>query len=127
MDGMPPPGLPPHLLERLQLSDAQQDAVFDLFYSQMPKQRAAAKAVTTAREALRTAAKSDRHDSAATRRLADAYGQAVAEQAALRTELDAKVRALLSVGQRQRLDAFEALNAMGRDSDRPARTAEPAR
>lgn len=114
---MPPPGMPPHLLDRLALDEAQQDELFALLHAQAPRQRAAMKSATAAREELRKLSTSARYDATQARKLADAHGQAIAELMLLQAETDARLRALLTPEQRARLD----------HADRPAKPAETRR
>lgn len=113
------PGLPPPMLERLQLSADQEDKVFALLHAQAPRQREAGKAAGAARDELRRLVESGRYDAARAKQLAAAHGQAVAEMLLLQAEADAQIRALLTPEQRARLDAGPV------QRDRPAMSAAP--
>ena len=73
-------------LRQLQLTDAQRDQIFTIFYDQSAATRERMKLVHRAREALRVAALSPGFDRAQARSLADAAGRAVADMALMRAE-----------------------------------------
>ena len=96
------PGLP--LLHGLALSEAQQDAVFDLMHTQIAADRPLERKAAKALDELRRQRTSDRFNARQARALAEDYAQAVAGLAFNRAELDAKVRALLTPEQRRQID-----------------------
>lgn len=104
---MPGPGMPPELLalHRIALSEAQQEAVFELMHAQIPVQRALEKKASKALNELRRLAQSDAFNARQAHTLADAHAQAVAQLAYNRADLDSKLRALLSPEQRHILDS----------------------
>lgn len=103
---LPPQGMPGiPLLHGLDLSEAQQDAVFDLVHAQIPVQRALDKKAAKAFDELHRLGASDRFNAKQARALADSYAQAQAQLAFNQAELDNKLRALLTPEQRQQLDA----------------------
>lgn len=110
----PGAGLPPHLRD-LDLSEAQQDKVFDLMHGQAPQLREKTKAAFKAMEALRKLSASDRYDAAQARTLADTHARALADLVLMQADQDAKLRALLTPEQRKRLD-----DVAGRAGERPA-------
>jgi Spy/CpxP family protein refolding chaperone len=116
--GLPPP-IPPHILERLMLSEEQQDKVFALLHAQAPRQRIAAKTAAATRDKLWHLVESGHYDAAQAQKLAAAHGQAVAALMLLQAEADAGLRALLTPEQRARLDREPTPRA------RPARPADP--
>ena len=123
VDDVPPPGapsfverndatrLPPEMpgrpfpLHDVDLSESQQDAVFDLVHAQIPAQRTLEKKTAKALDELHRLSASDRFNAKQARALAEAYAQAQAELSFNQAELDSKLRALLTPEQRQQLDA----------------------
>ena len=96
-------GLP--MLHGVDLSEAQQDAVFELVHAQIPGQRALEKKAAKALDELQRLSASEQFNARQARSLADAYSQAQAQQAFNRAELAAKLRALLTPEQRQQIDS----------------------
>lgn len=110
--GMPPMGMdhmggsmgmPPYL-RHLDLTDSQQDKVFELMHAQAPAMRAKSRAVARTMEDLRLLAAADRFDPGKARTLADAHGRAVADMALMHAETEQKIRALLTPEQRKAMD-----------------------
>ncbi|KAF7598892.1 MAG: hypothetical protein CGU28_09490 [Candidatus Dactylopiibacterium carminicum] len=99
-----PGGFPHPGLERLGLSEEQQDKIFAILHAQAPAERSQGKAAQKAREALFTLGRSDATDAQRLRVAADALGKALAEQALLRTNTQLQIRAVLSPEQRTRLE-----------------------
>lgn len=98
----PPMGLPlfpPHIA----LTDEQQKKIFDLQHAQelviFDQERIARKTM----QELRALTSSDHFDSTKAKSLADANGKALAELIYLRTEIQAKIWAMLSDAQRKSL------------------------
>jgi periplasmic protein CpxP/Spy len=103
------PGLaPPPMLHGVELTEPQQDKLFELMLAQAPAERARAKEAVKALNELRRLATLDRFDADRARSLAEAHGMALAQLALMRAELDAKLRALLTPEQRKRLDEARA-------------------
>lgn len=100
----PPPGLMPPFLHHLELSDEQQDKVFNLLHDQAPKARDSFKAAAKAMEELQRLSSSDNFDTNKARSLAEAHGRAIAQMILIHAELDAKVHALLTPEQRKQFD-----------------------
>ena len=96
-------GLP--MLHGVDLSEAQQDAIFGLVHAQIPGQRALEKKTAKALDELQRLSASKLFNARQARALADAYSQALAQQAFSRAELEAKLRALLTPEQRQQIDS----------------------
>jgi Spy/CpxP family protein refolding chaperone len=96
-------------LRQLQLTDAQRDQIFTIFYDQSAATRERMKLVHRAREALRVAALSPGFDHAQARSLADAAGKALADMALMRAETMSRVAALLTPEQREKLRGLRAL------------------
>ena len=107
MPGHAVPGMPgrPFPLHDVDLSESQQDAVFDLAHAQIPVQRTLEKKAAKALDELHRLSASDRFNAKQARALAEAYAQAQAELSFNQAELDSKLRAVLTPEQRQQLDA----------------------
>ena len=103
------PGMMPHLpfLHRIELSEAQQDKVFELMTANLPAERAKAKLARKAMDDLRKLGAADAFDPVKARELAAAHSQAMADLLVMWAETEAKVRALLTAEQRSRIDAAE--------------------
>ena len=110
-----PPGMPgngplgqpgrPFPLHGVDLTEPQQDAVFDLVHAQLPAQRTLEKKAAKALDELYRLGASDRFNAKQARALAETYAQAQAQLTFNQAELDSKLRALLTPEQRQQLDA----------------------
>jgi protein CpxP len=98
---------PPFLLG-IELSEAQQDAVFDLMHAQAPVERTLEKKAAKALNELHRLGSSDRFNTKQARALADNYAQALAQLVYNQAENDSKLRALLTPEQRQQVDAPRA-------------------
>ena len=90
--------------ERLGLTEAQQDKLFDLRHAQEPALRNAQKDVMKARRALHEAAGSDTYDATRIAALADQLGRAEAAVAKLHAEGMHQFREVLTPDQRRKLD-----------------------
>lgn len=103
------PGMMPQLpfLHRIELSEAQQDKVFELVTANLPVERAKAKLARKALDDLRKLGAVEPFDSVKARELAAAHGQAMGDLLVMRAETEAKIRALLTPEQRRSLDAAE--------------------
>jgi periplasmic protein CpxP/Spy len=102
--GAPGPGMPFPRLRGLDLTEAQQDKLFNIRHAQAPQQRDYAKAIRKAREALRELGGADRFDEAKATAASRDLGQAVAGEALLRARMEAQVLAVLTPEQRARLN-----------------------
>ena len=107
-DAAPPPpgmlhGLP--LLQGVDLSETQQDTLFELVHAQIPVQRALEKKAVKALDELHRLSASEQFNAKQARALAEAYAQAQAQLTFNQAELESKLRALLTAEQRQQLDA----------------------
>jgi periplasmic protein CpxP/Spy len=96
-------GLP--ILHGVDLSEAQQDAAFELVHAQIPAQRTLEKKAAKALDELQRLSISEQFNAKQARTLADAYAQAQAQLVFNRAELEAKLRALLTAEQRQQIGA----------------------
>jgi periplasmic protein CpxP/Spy len=96
----------PMRLRMLGLSEAQEDAVFNLFYAQMPQMREQMKALRKAREALHDAARSDAFDEQKASTLAADIGRITATLQVMRARTEAAVWKLLTPEQRARAAQF---------------------
>jgi Spy/CpxP family protein refolding chaperone len=108
-------------LRGLDLSDAQQDKVFELRHAQAPAERAKRKAAREAMQGLRTLAMSDAYDAKKAKELAQTHAQAMVELAVMRAEFAQKVRALLTPEQRKLADERLAQRAGAGDGPGPGR------
>lgn len=105
LDGHAPGGMPlPPYLRDIELSEAQQDKLFDLIHAHAPAVREKGKAAVKAMEELRRLATADRFDAAQARTIANTHAMALADLAMMHAEIDAQVRALLTPEQRKRID-----------------------
>ena len=112
---LPPPGMAhPAMMAELpmlhdvDLSEAQQDGVFELVHAQIPVQRALEKKAAKAFDELYRLSASEQFNAKQARALAEAYAQAQAQLTFNQAELESKLRALLTPEQRQQLDAPHA-------------------
>lgn len=90
-------------LRGLDLTEAQRDQVFKIFYEQEPVLREHAKAAREASRELHAAATSPNFDRARARALADTQAKAMAEMALLRADAMSRVAAILTPEQREKL------------------------
>ena len=110
----PPAMLPPGMmaeqpvLHGVDLSEAQQDAVFELVHAHIPVQRTLDKKAANALDELQRLSASEQFNAKQARALAEAYAQAQAQLTFNQAELESKLRALLTPEQRQQLDAPHA-------------------
>ena len=88
-------------LHELNLSEAQQDKVFDILHALEPQMRDKAKAVRKARHELHEMSLSDTFDEARARTLADSAARAEADMALLRARSTQQVLAVLTPEQRK--------------------------
>lgn len=98
---MPPP------FADLELNEKQQKEIAAVMQTQHKALQAKQKTVHETRQALQALAEADSFDSAKAQTLAEAHGKASAELAFLHAQTQAKIRALLSPEQRQRLAEHE--------------------
>ena len=109
--GMPPfgpgaSGLP--FLRGLDLSEAQEDKVFQLMHGQAPYMREQHRAHDKAMRALHDMRDADKFDDAAAAKLAQAAAQAEANLVLARIRTHQKILALLTPEQRRQLDERKA-------------------
>jgi Spy/CpxP family protein refolding chaperone len=109
--GMPGPGMPfdgmhggmmMHM-RRLNLSEAQQDKLFNIHHAAEPEQREHMKAIRKAHEALAELGRADRFDDARAAALSRDLGQAIAAAVLLRARTEAQALAVLTPEQREQL------------------------
>lgn len=105
-----PPGMLPPLpfLRGIELTEEQQDKVFELTTANLATERARYKAARKAMEELHRLAASGAFDAARARELAATHSQAMGDLLVLRAETEAKVRALLTPEQRRQLETGES-------------------
>jgi periplasmic protein CpxP/Spy len=94
-------GMPPFLHE-LELSEAQQDKIFELMHQQAPVMREKAKAADQAKAALHQLALAENYNESQARTLAQSAANAESEMALLRIRNEQKIYTLLTAEQRQR-------------------------
>lgn len=119
--GGPQAGLPP-LLATLDLSEAQQDKLFEIHYRQQPAVYAQTKAARKAREALRALIGSAEYTPARAQALAQAAARAEAELALIRAQIEHEALAVLDEEQRKLF-----AERRERRSDAPGDMPPPAR
>lgn len=113
--GFDPAPLPPDL----GLSEAQQDRLFALHHAQAPRLRQLQREADAGLRALHALAAADSFDAARAGTAAEHYGRALAALLRVRTELEARFRAVLTPAQRQALDGGPPVPGCGGDADRP--------
>lgn len=97
-------GMMPPFLRGLDLTEQQQDQVFELLHKQAPAMHDNAKALKAAHEELRTLAQAQTFNAAGAKQAADKVGQAEAAMALLHAQTDVQLRALLTPAQRDELN-----------------------
>jgi protein CpxP len=112
-------GGPMRMLRALNLSEAQKDQVFRIFHEQAPAMREQRKAMRASREEMRRIASAPSYDQNAARAAAERGARASANLAVMRTDMMAKVRAILTPEQRAQADRMMAERAQrGERGDR---------
>jgi len=96
------------MMERLDLTKAQREQVWDILDSQRKAAREKLFALKDGRKALRAAVRSPDYDAGKVRQLADAQGKAIAELMVMRADTHHRIRAVLTPEQRTRLDSFRS-------------------
>ena len=117
----PGPHAGPPFLRGLDLSEAQQDRVFAILHAQAPRRRELDKAERKAGQALDELARAPQLDEARAAASAQALGQAIADQEVLRLQTDARIKAVLTPGQRTQLERPRGEGRKGK-ADRKAPT-----
>lgn len=100
--GMGHDGLPRHL-NRLALSEAQRDRIFDIMHAQAPTMRNTAKALHKAQSELRALTAAPDFSEAKAKELADAAAAATGEMALSRARAERQVFEVLTPEQRKQL------------------------
>lgn len=99
------PGMmPPPFLHGLELSEAQQDKIFTIMYSQAPYLRDQDKALHKAHEGLRALEHAAQYDDAKAASLAQAAAQAMTNLELARVRTEQKVLAVLTAEQRKQVE-----------------------
>jgi periplasmic protein CpxP/Spy len=112
--GMPHPGqhdgpmnhdnpVPP-FLHGIELTEAQQDRIFDIMHSQAPQMRERAKAIGKAHKELHALVMSPNYDDAKARTLIDSLSRASTDMMLQHVRTDHQIYALLTPEQRKQLD-----------------------
>jgi len=97
-----------HFLHGLDLSEAQQDAIFTLMHRQAPEVRKQEQALHKAQDALRQLSRQEKFDEAQGRRLAREIGEQQSEQAYLHARTSQEVYRLLTPAQRKQVEERRA-------------------
>ncbi len=100
-------GIPLHL-KQLNLSEAQQDQVFKIMYDQIPAMREQHKARKNITEELHKLSQADRFDDTKAQQLTEQLAKMSKEKALNRTRTEAKIFALFTPEQRQKVRDFES-------------------
>lgn len=98
--------LPPYL-HGIELTEVQKDKIFAMTYAQIPKLRDAEKQKHETMKALKKLTNSDLYDEVKAQSLAIKLASLDKELILLRIGTDAKIYALLTVEQKQKVKAFE--------------------
>lgn len=93
----------PPFLWHLQLSEEQQDRIFDILHKQAPAQRNSEKLRHKSQAALQALGNSGKYNDATAQSLARSIGQASADLALLRARTDKQILDVLTAEQRQQL------------------------
>jgi periplasmic protein CpxP/Spy len=106
-DALPPlpigmPLLPP-IISQLDLTEEQQDKVFELMHDKAPAIFENEKIARKTMQELQQLTKFDRFDAAKAKSLAEAHGKALSELTYLHTVIQAQIWAVLSADQRKRV------------------------
>jgi len=96
------------LMDRLDLSDAQRDQIWDIVDGRRKALRTHLRALRDGRQALREAERATDFDATKVRALAEAQGQAMAELMVMKAETLHQVRQVLTVTQQQELQRLQA-------------------
>lgn len=91
------------MFRNLNLTDTQEDRLFELKHAQMPQTRQKMRAARDAREALRKLALIEPYDAAKAKQLAATQAQAMTDLALMRTEFTAQAMAILTPEQRKQI------------------------
>jgi len=110
------PGLP--FLHGLELSESQEDKLFQLMHNQVPYLREQQRAHEKAMRALHELGAAEKFDDAAAAKLAQAAAQAQANLTLSHIRTHQKVLALLSPEQRKQLDERKARHLQGGSNER---------
>lgn len=94
----------PPFLHGIELSEAQQDKIFDILHNLAPQMRERAKAAGKARQELHTLATSQNYDEARAKSLIDTLARTQADMMLMHMRADRQILALLTPEQRQQLD-----------------------
>jgi Spy/CpxP family protein refolding chaperone len=118
--------VPPHL-RRLNLTEAQQDKVFEIMHAQAPVMRGKAKALRKVEGDLRALTAAPDYSEAKARALADSAAKAMSEMTLARAKADRQVFEVLTPEQRKQLaEKKVAGDSLGRMNEArvPPRSAE---
>ena len=97
-------GMGLHYLHRLNLTEAQQDKVFEIMHNQAPAMREKGKVLRKAEEALHGLTQSGDYSEAKGRAAADTLGKAVADLTLLRVKTERQIYDLLTPDQRKQVE-----------------------
>jgi len=94
----------PPFLHGIDLTEAQQDKIFDIMHNLAPQMRERMKAAGKARKELHALAMSQDYDDAKAKALVDAVSRASADMMLMHIRTDRQILALLTPEQRKQLD-----------------------
>ncbi len=97
----------PHILQRLDLSEAQRGKIMALMQAEGPRMRAQAKTLHESQTALHELSRAENFDPQRAKQLADAGAHAMSEMALARADMENQVFKLLTPAQRERMQAMD--------------------
>lgn len=106
-------------LRGLDLTQEQRDQVFALMHGQMPTQRAKAQELHKAMSELHQLSAAERFDADKARTLSETVGKLQAEKALMRSEMQARMRSVLTPEQRKKLDERKDRHSGHSDGQHP--------
>jgi Spy/CpxP family protein refolding chaperone len=120
MRGMGSP-VPP-FLHGIELTEAQQDKVFEIMHNLAPQMREKAKAAHKARKELHELATSQNYDESKAKSLTDTLARTQADMMLMHIRTDRQILALLTAEQRKQIDERKSRHMAGRHAadGRPA-------
>jgi len=104
----------PGMMRELNLTEAQQDKMFELRYAMAPKMREEMKAIRAASESLRDMADKGEYDEAKVKSLTETRAQAMSRMAQLRAKNQHEVYQLLTAEQRDQWQKLKTQRPMPR-------------
>jgi Spy/CpxP family protein refolding chaperone len=121
--GMGAMGSPvPPFLRGIELTEAQQDKIFEIMHNLAPQMREKAKAAHKARKELHELATSQNYDESKAKSLADTLARSQADMMLMHIRADRQILALLTAEQRKQVDERRNRHMAGghREDGRPS-------